>query len=309
MNELRAIWKGELRRALTSGRALVLLALFLLFTGLVLGAVGVAMKVVTNQADQALADAVSKGADPTLAKQQLLDKKREFLSNFTNDEAYVSAVLELPLVLLVTFKLLTWFVPLFVALMGFDQLSGEVGPKSIRYLVVRVRRSSILLGKLLAQVTALLLMLALGTLLMVGVTRAFHSDFEAVAMARWAGKLFVALSLLGASWAALTALFSALFRTPGVSLVVNIMAILALAFVSSLGGWFRFPGEEARGVLDTLARSESWAAYLRYASVWHFGQSLIHPDWRQLGAAALAHAGWAASFLGVAQVTLAERDL
>lgn len=309
MNELVAIWKGELRRALTSGRVLVLLALFLLFTGLVLGAVGVAMKVVTSQGDKALAEAIEKGADPTQAKAQLADQKRKFLSTFTNDEAYVEAVLDLPLVLLATFKLLTWFVPLFVALMGFDQLSGEVGPKSIRYLVVRVRRSSILLGKLLAQITTLVLMLAIGTLLMVGVTRAFHSDFEWGAMAHWAERLFVALVLLGTAWACLTALFSALFRTPGVSLVVNIMAILALAFVSSLGGWFRFPGEEAHGMLDTLARSESWAAYLRYASVWHFGQALIHPDWRQLLGAALAHAGWAACFVGTAQVTLAARDL
>ena len=49
--------------------------------------------------------------------------------------------------LLVVFKLTLCFVPLFIALMGFDQLAGEVGPKSIRYLVVRVKRSSIILGQ------------------------------------------------------------------------------------------------------------------------------------------------------------------
>src|SRR5258707_878339 len=59
----------------------------------------------------------------------------------------------IPIVLLVVFKLTLRFLPLFIALMGFDQLAGEVGPKSIRYLVVRAKRSSMILGKLLSQVT------------------------------------------------------------------------------------------------------------------------------------------------------------
>lgn len=288
---------------------LTLLLLFVLFTGVVLVAVGGAVSLFTQQADKSLAEAVANGVDPTAAKAQLLEQKRNFLGYFTRDATYIEAVLQLPLVLLAAFKVLTWFVPFFVALMGFDQLSGEVGPKSIRYLVVRVRRTSILIGKLASQVTMLVLMLAVATLLMVGVTRYFNSDFGAGAMASWGLKLFGASLLLGLTWASLTALFSALFKTPGISLVVNIIAVLLLALVSSVGAFFRFPHEVAQGMLDELARTESLAAYLRYGSVWHFSQNLIHPNIKQLGAAALMHLGWSFAFVGISNLALAKRDL
>ncbi len=56
-------------------------------------------------------------------------------------------------------------------------------------------------------------------------------------------------------------------------------------------------------------KSESWVAYLRYLSVWHYSADLIHPEWQRFGLAALAHVGFAMIFLGASYLVLRERDV
>jgi ABC-2 type transport system permease protein len=309
LSEIQAVWRGEVNRAFRSGRLATLLVLFLLVTGVAMGAVAGIVRLMTQQADESLAQAIANGVDPTEAKKAVFEQKKKVLSFFTNDEKFVDAVAELPVALLATFKVLTWFLPFFVVLMGFDQLAGEVGPKSIRFLVVRLRRRSILLGKWASQVSLLTLMLLVTTLATVGVTKVLNAEFAWAAAAVWAGKLFLALVAIGVTWSALSALFSAIFRTPAVSLVINIIAVLLFAAMANLGAFFRFPHEEAKGLFDQLARDESLLAYLRYSSVWTFGQSLIHPNWRDVASSALMHLGWALGFVGVAATTLEHRDL
>lgn len=305
VKEIEAIWRGEVGRAIKSGRVVVLLVLFLLFTALILTVVGFLNHQANVQFDKAIAD----GANLDDAKAAVLQQKKSFLEFFTSDKSFVDSIAELPLVLLVTFKLATWFAPFFIALMGFDQLSGEVGPRSIRYLVVRVRRTSIVLGKLLAQATILVALLAIATLLMVVVARGLNSDFTWGLVFTWLFKLLAASTVLALAWLGLTSLCSALFRTPGISLVVNIIGIMLFAFISTFGGWFRFPGEVAKGALDTLVRSESWLALTRYASVWTFGQDLLHPDFSKFAVAVVMHVGFALMFIGTAQLVLRRRDL
>ncbi len=305
VREIEAIWRGEVGRAIKSGRVVVLLLLFLLFTGLVLTVVGFFNHQANVQFDKAIAD----GANLDDARATVLQQKKSFLEFFTSDASLVDALAQLPLVLLVTFKLATWFAPFFIALMGFDQLSGEVGPRSIRYLVVRVRRTSIVWGKLAAQATVLVGLLAVATLLMVVVARVLNSDFTWGLVFTWLFKLLGASAVLALAWLGLTALCSALFRTPGISLVVNIIGILLFAFLSAFGAAFRFPGEAAKGALDTLVRSENWLAVTRYGSVWYFGQDLLHPSLPRYLVAVLMHVGFALLFIGTAQLVLRRRDL
>src|SRR3954471_7063573 len=101
--EIAAIWRGETRRALRSGRVLVLLILFLLFVGLALTVVGVFNHQINAKFDQQGAMA---GADPVQAKAQLLAGKKQFLQTFvTEDEAMLDSLAAIPIVLLVVFKL------------------------------------------------------------------------------------------------------------------------------------------------------------------------------------------------------------
>jgi ABC-2 type transport system permease protein len=75
------------------------------------------------------------------------------------------------------------FLPVYIALMGFDQVSGEVGPRSIRYLTVRARRSSLLLGKFLSQATVLLGLVLIIVPGHLRLRRLHHADFAPASFA------------------------------------------------------------------------------------------------------------------------------
>jgi ABC-2 type transport system permease protein len=305
--EIAAIWRGETRRALKSGRVLVLLILFLMFVGLALTVVGFLNHQLNAQFDRQVAMA---GADLSQAQEQLAAGKKQFLQTFvTEDEAMLDSLAAIPIVLLVVFKLTLRFLPLFIALMGFDQLAGEVGPKSIRYLVVRVKRSSIVLGKLLSQVTLFGLLLTICTIMMVLVARGLNPEFAAADVALWTGKLIVSSMVLSLAYLALTALFSALVKQGGISLVLNVIALFVIWFVALIGGAVRFPGEEAAQGSLAMLKSESMMAYVRYASVWQYGDDLLHPHWGRFLTASLVHVGFALVFLGLAHLALKWRDL
>ena len=309
--EIGAIWRGETRRALKSGRVLVLLILFVLFVGLALTIVGGLNHQLNSKFDQQIAMAGGNVDEARAAAKEQLDAgKKEFLKTFiTDDKAMLDSILALPLVLLVVFKLTLRFLPLFIALMGFDQLAGEVGPKSVRYLVVRAKRSSIIIGKFLSQATLFALLLIICTILMVGVSKALNTDFPMSDVAVWTAKLILSSFTLSVAYLALTALFSALTRQGAVSLVLNIIALFVIWFVALIGEAFRFPGEEAAANSLAMLKSESALAYLRYASVWHFGENLLHPQASRWLTSSLVHVGFGLFFMGLALLALRKRDL
>lgn len=309
--EIGAIWRGETRRALKSGRVLVLLILFLLFVGLALTIVGGINHQLNSKFDQQVMMAGGNVDEArAAAKEQLDTGKKEFLKTFiTDDKAMLDSLAALPLVLLVVFKLTLRFLPLFIALMGFDQLAGEVGPKSVRYLVVRAKRSSIVLGKFLSQATLFAMLLTICTVLMVLVSKVLNADFAAPDVALWTAKLLLSSFTLSLAYLALTSLFSALTRQGSVALVLNVIALFVIWFIALIGEAFRFPGEEAASNSLAMLKSESLLAYVRYASVWHFGDDLLHPHWSRWMTSSLVHVGFGLLFMGLALIALRRRDL
>jgi ABC-type transport system involved in multi-copper enzyme maturation permease subunit len=308
-SEIAAIWRGEMARALRSGRVLVLFVLFVMFVSLALMVVGF----LSSQANGAIESKVSMATGGQAHAKDVSDQvKKQFLTTFvTDDPVMADALLALPIVLLVVFKLTLWFVPLFVALMGFDQLAGEVGPKSIRYLVVRVRRNSIILGKLANQATIFALLLSISTVLMVVIAKLLNADFGAMDVALWTFKLVASALVLALAYLALTSLCSALVPQPGVALIVNIIVLFVLWAIGVYGEAFRFPGEVDTSAMGQLGfgPSESWRAYLRYVSVWHYRHDLLHPYWHRFVTAGLIHVGFALVFVGLGQLALRRRDL
>lgn len=298
-------------RATRSGRVVVLLLLFMMFVGLSLTIVGFLTSQLTAKAEEQ-AKAAGVDLNDEKVKTQFNEGKKQFLSVvISDDEEMLDSLLTLPVVLLFVFKLTLRFVPLFVALMGFDQLAGEIGPKSIRFLVVRIKRNNLILGKFLSQVTIFGALLAVCTLLMVLVAKALNSDFAAKDVAIWTLKLLASSFVLAISYLALTTLCSALVRSGAVALVLNIMILFGIWALAFAGEGFAFPGAApaADGNMLALLKAESWAAYLQYLSVWHFGQDLLHPDAIRFAVAAVVHLGFAAAFLGLSQLAIKRRDL
>ncbi len=299
------IWTAELGRTLRSARVVVLLLLYAMFTVTALSVVHGIAKSITAQTDVQ----VAAGADPEAVQKLMDEAHKKFVSTFfADDDAMAEALLVIPLVLLVVFKTSLRFLPLFAGIMGFDQLSGEVGPRSIRYLTVRSRRSSVMLGKFFAQATLLA-----GLMLLVDVGLCLHArftepDFATGAMAMVLARFWVSAVVFSSAYLALTALCSALFRQPAVSLVFNLIVLFGFWLLALVGEFFRLE-PDPKLPAELAGQMVSKLAYLRYASVWHYSSDLLHPDLSHSGVAALAHLGFALFFLGLAYAVLRGRDL
>lgn len=257
------IWSAECRRTLRSARAVVLLGLYGLFSLAVLLAGG---------------------------------WLRSLYRQMTNAADLPTAPEQIPTLVLVVFYLSIFFLPAYVALMGFDQLSGEVGPRSMRYLTVRARRSSVLLGKFLAQTTVLLgLVLALDVILCLYAwltTQGMGLGGFALSLLRvWVGMTIFSLAFLS-----LTALCSSVTSNSAVSLVSNFIIIMASFTSWLLGLWY------SRGEGHPLQ-------YMRFVSPMNYCMTLLDAEPARFGLSALAYLVFTLLFLGGAYTALRTRDL
>ena len=258
LKEIAVIWSAETLRAIRSVRTLVLLGLYTLFSLITLLVIGAVTSGV-------------RGSGMTLPD-----------------------VGEMPAVVVGVFKVNLFFLPVYVALMGFDQISGEVGSHSIRYITLRARLSSLLVGKFLVQ-TSLLVSLVL--VIDVGIfAYARYSDptFTLGAMALSLVKVWVATLVFSLAYIALTTLCSSLFRVPGLSLVFN-FAVVFTFLLMELAGWYY----KDKSVLENV----------RYLSPSYYSSNLLSPVLSEFGQSGLAYAGFTLLFLGGAYAVLRARDL
>jgi ABC-type transport system involved in multi-copper enzyme maturation permease subunit len=304
-SEIEAVWKGETKRSVSSGRFIALVLLFLMAEGLTLTIVGFISVGINKQFDTQMS---GQGLDPSLMREQILAKKKDALSWVMNaEDATIEAMASLPIVLLIVHSLTSRFIPLLIALMGFDQTAGEIGPKSIRFLLLRVRRNSIVLGKFLAQISMMVVLLVPCVVGMILVTKLLNPDFAWAAAFTWGFKLLVALILVGTTYAALTALFSSLVKTGSLALFLNVMGILGFWFLGLLGEYFRIPGHPAVG-LDAV-RPESILGIVRYLVPSTYQDNLLAPVSLDYAIGIFAHLGFTLLFLGLALVGMKKRDL
>jgi ABC-type transport system involved in multi-copper enzyme maturation permease subunit len=295
LDEIRAIWRGELQRAVRSGWAAALVVLFLFGQGLLLAVVGF------------LSGGAAKLTGP--GGGDALSQKKALLTFFSSySEATIDSIARLPTVLLVAFSATTLVAPILIALMGFDQVAGEVAPKSMRYLIVRVRRTSIVAGKYLTQLTVLTAILTLCVVAMVGTARGLDPDFGWGDTLRWGLKLVAALGVVGVTYAALTTLCSALAPNGALALFLNIGVLFSFWLVSLLSNRVRLP-DTAGAVGLEASKEESLLAYLRYLVPSEFEHRLLSPDALEYATGLVAYLGFALVFLALARLALQRRDL
>jgi ABC-type transport system involved in multi-copper enzyme maturation permease subunit len=291
LKEIAVIWGAETRRALRSGRVVVLLGLYSMFSILVLLIVGAIANALREQVAARLEE-MGNGAEA--AEAMSAEMKKSVLGALAdNDAAMMEALGQVPLVVLIVFKVTLFFLPAYVALMGFDQISGEVGPRSIRYLTVRSRRSSLLMGKFLVQATllvGLVLVIDLGIFIYARIT---NPDFTFAAMGLNLLKFWLAAIVFSLSYIALTTLCSSLFRSPAVSLVFNFIVLFTFWLMDVVG---QAAGSRPLGSI-------------RYLSPSYYSADLLHPRLSEFGVSGLAYAGFALLFLGGAYAVLRARDL
>jgi ABC-2 type transport system permease protein len=282
--ETLAVTRTELLRILRNARVLVLLLLFGTSTALVGLVVGLLTRSLDTQGPEAAA-AASAGILGFLVGE---------------DGAALQHLSELPLLVPLVFRATLFFLPLFIALLGYDQLSGEVSTGSVRYLAVRSRRGSIVVGKFLAQALVMGALLALVLLGLFVAGAGLRPGLDPVGYAAAAGRFWVGGATFAFGYLALTALSSALTSGPGSSLLLNVGALFGFWLLDAIGG--------RAALLHRMGGVASWTEALRWLSPSAYASGLLGSSAALLTSAA-AYGTFGALFLAAAWLVFRARDL
>lgn len=282
--ETLIVFQHEMKRSLRSAKTLVLLILYALAT-LISGMVFIA-------ATRGLQDKLNeslKGQE--LPPEALMQMKLGGLSAiFGKDEEQLKYLASMPLIVIFFAWFALFFLPLLTALIGFDQVSGELQTRSIRFVSLRSRRGSLLAGKVLSQLALLFGLTAIMNLAIFGYAALSIKDFPVgagfAAMARfWALTLVYATTYVGVA-----TLCSCLFKTP----VFSFLTAVAYLFLT----W----------VLALLAHLQNFG-WLNYALPSHYQDGFFKADTMAVLGSVGALCGFAALFLGLAYLALRTRDV
>lgn len=296
--------RAESSRTLKSARVLVLFALYALFSILVLLVVGFISTAINEQIRTQL-----QGANPEQAA-EALNKARDGVLGLLLDAspALLETLKQVPLVVILVFKVTLFFLPAYIVLIAFDQISGEVGPRSIRYLTIRARRSSILFGKYLGQaivLLALVLAVDLGIFLF---ARATNPDFGWGLLVVTLLKFWLVAIVYSLAYLAITVFCSALFKQWVLSLVFNFFLLFVFWLVNliSMAGIKR---ELLPSGLPGPEQITSPIAYIRYLSPSWYSNGLLSPELHTFAVSGGAYAGFTVIFLLAAWAVLRARDV
>ena len=224
IKEILVVLLHELRLSLTSKR--VILAAAIIILGAVLMSVGLIKLSRTEQAT--ILTAAGRTAQMTMSTQEK-GKLREELAEILGEKAeIVEYRLKTPLLLVIVFWLTSIFFPFLVAMLGYDSMAGEVKDGAIRFLLTRGRRSSILLGKYLAQCAWLLILLLLGLLAVALCGIVMLDDAAVLVWLRDSLVLTLFAWILSAAYLALVLAFSCMVRRPFAALMLSVVGLLAM---------------------------------------------------------------------------------
>lgn len=269
----------ELRKNLRSAKGIAMLALFLLG--------GVGGSLIYLQASKFVIEKATRGAEVSAEAMRM--GKLDLLKNIY-PEATANYLVDCPMVLLFLFRGTLVAVPFLTLLAGFDLVAGEAQHRTMRYLVGRSTRPSIIAGKALGlwvMVSAMVLALHV----VVWLIALGQGEGTAAQIASWGPRWWLLSLACTACFAGITTFLSACFRTPAVVLFVGVAALIGMALA-----WL---------ILSNFASTEQ----ISYVLPWAYGGLLVsHDPLRAFGAVG-ALLAWAGVTVGLASEIVRRKDI
>ena len=199
---------------------------------------------------------------------------------------------EKPALLSAIFLVLLFGMPFVISFLAYNQVSGDIQSRGLRYLLLRTERSNIYFGRFLGTV-----LFSTAVIAAIVATITFYLSvktkiYPVMALTGWAACGFLALSILMVPYIALCSLISASVDSPFLSLILAKLAITGVL----LGG---------------LLGSIAWkpAKYIMYALPWGWQPHLLHPSPAHWLGSALACLAYAAIFLMLGYYRFEKRDI
>ena len=211
----------------------------------------------------------------------------------TKAEEWASFLLDdRPALLSAVVLILLYVMPFLVAIGAFNQFSGDIQTRGLRYQLLRTDRANIFFGRFLGisifnvGVTALLVG---AIVLYLGFKVKFYPWGDVIT---WGLRGFFALVVVSIPYIALCSWISSSFDAPFGSLVMCKLIVGVIPLLALLG----------RNTWEPLQ-------YIQYVIPWGIQKFLLHPDTFTLLASVGACLGYSVAFLSIGYFLFSRRDL
>jgi ABC-type transport system involved in multi-copper enzyme maturation permease subunit len=210
-----------------------------------------------------------------------------------NDAAFSAHLLHgRPALLSGIFLVILFSVGLLVPLGAFNQVSGDLQHKGLRYLLTRTDRSSIFFGRFVSTYlycSVILVILAFA----IGAYTLWTTDiYSGLTVLRFCLEVGMASSLLALPYVALCAWISGMIASPILSLTASNFVVIIIPIVSKIAESYWAPGK-----------------YLSWVLPWGIKFHLLHPHWTQKTGAAVIALLYTFIYLGIGYWLFRKRDL
>jgi hypothetical protein len=199
---------------------------------------------------------------------------------------------ERPALLSAIFLILIFGLPLAISFLAFNQTTGDIQSRGLRYLLLRTERSNIFLGRFLGTAifsTGVIAFLILTIVLYLGLKTRLYPAMDLLI---WSIQGFYALSILMLPYIALCAMISACVSSQFLSLILAKLLIAGTLLFAVLG---RLAWEPLK--------------YVKWLLPWGWQNHLLHPSFTHWGCASLACLAYTAVFLMLGHRHFSKRDL
>ena len=214
--EIGLVAQHEIRRNVRSLKGIVMFVLFFL-----LGTLPVLGKILV---DNAAKEAHLEKMTPEQKHQAF---ERALLLTYRGDHSIASYLADAPAALYLLLAMTQLLLPLLSLVIGFDQIAGDVQHRSIRYLVGRAKRASLVIGKGLG-IWAVVAIMTFVTHAVVWAMLLFQHEYSAGDTLSW-GIRFLAFCIASAgAQVGLASLVSSWFKAPILSLFIGLGIVFGL---------------------------------------------------------------------------------
>lgn len=206
-------------------------------------------------------------------------------------------VQERPALLSGVFLLLFNMLPIMLATGGFNQTTGDIATRGLRYLLPRTERANIYLGRYLGTVVYSLISLSLLVLIVVlylGLKIRIYAWGDLLIWGAWA---VVAYAIVSLPYVAFYSWMSGKLNSPFISFLVCVIGASVGPILSMFG---RFGG-----TLEPLRH----VSHLKYISPWGVQSYLFHPDAASVALGTAGCLAYAGIFLFLGLRSFSRRDL
>ena len=217
-------------------------------------------------------------------EQRLRDARAEAWADYLLDER--------PALLSAIFAILVFGMPFVIPLGAFDQTSGDIGNRGLRYLLLRTERQNIYLGRALGTAVFAVLVQAFMILVIAIYLGAKVKIYPLGDLVTWSLYGFLALTVLSLPYVAFSAWISASTSSGMVSLVVNNLVVGGVLLAAYIGGTYH------EGI-----------RYVEWVLPWGIQRELLAPSVARVATAVAMCLGYTVVFLFLGHRTICTRDL